>query len=209
MTQPAIGLLDYGMGNLRSIANSCTYLGAEVSVIRSALDAPAITHLIIPGVGAYSKGIDNMRHQGLDRLIHHWVDQGLPTLGICLGMHLMSTSGTEGGERAGLALVPGLVDRIPVNGGLRLPHVGWSRLQRIRDHPVFDGVPSGLDVYFVHSYEFLPDDPASIVRTTEYGRPIVAAVARENMLGVQFHPEKSQEVGLRILRNFFAWDGRW
>ncbi len=198
-----IGILDYGMGNLKSVANSLAYLGLESEVIESPEDFENITHLIIPGVGAFPKAMNSIKEKGFLEPIRAFADSGNPVLGICLGMQLLADRGTEVKESEGLGLIPGAIELMKPEGH-RIPHIGWNGIKVKQDPQLFEGVKKAADVYFVHSYHFMPKDDANVVATTEYGDEFVSVVTnkRGNVIGTQFHPEKSQKQGLRMLDNF-------
>jgi imidazole glycerol-phosphate synthase subunit HisH len=200
-----VAIVDYGMGNLDSVARAVEECGGRPLVTGAPRDLAEAAAVILPGVGAFAKGMANIRARGLDRaLVDDVAASDVPLLGVCLGMQLLATTGTEGVETAGLGLVPGRVERLRPPGGLRVPHVGWNEVHHSRPNPLFEGIESGRDFYFVHSYALRCDDPADVVATAPYGDDVVAAVARQNVAGVQFHPEKSQKAGFQLLRNFLA-----
>lgn len=203
-----IGILDIDMGNLRSVSKAVDALGYDLVLVGAPAQLADVSHLIIPGVGSYRTAMDHIDARGLRAPIRALATGGKPVLGICLGMQLLSTSGEEGGASEGLCLVPGNVKRMRVEPELLLPHVGWNTTRlRAATHPVFRGVKDGRDFYFVHSYEFHCDDGADALATSDYGRPFNAIVGRGNVIGFQFHPEKSQANGLKLLDNFCAWNG--
>jgi glutamine amidotransferase len=198
-----VAIADYGMGNLDSVSRAVEECGSRPLVTGEPRDLAAAAAVILPGVGAFSQGMANIRERGLDRaLADDVVANGIPLLGVCLGMQLLASVGYEGGPTPGLDLVPGRVERIEPGEGLRVPHVGWNEVNQTRAHPVFDEIPSGRDFYFVHSYHLRCDHAEDVIATVRYGTDIVAAVSRGNVTGVQFHPEKSQRVGFALLRNF-------
>ncbi len=198
-----IGILDYGMGNLKSVTNSLTFLGLESSVIDSVENFNGITHLIIPGVGAFPKAMSSIKDKGYFDPIKTFADSGKPLLGICLGMQLLADKGTEVAETEGLGLIPGTIELMKAEG-YRIPHIGWNGINLKRDPGLFEGVKKSADVYFVHSYHFATKSEENIVAVTDYGNEFVSIVANEkgNVIGTQFHPEKSQKQGLRMLDNF-------
>lgn len=201
-----IAILDYGMGNLRSVQKAFEQVGAEASIIR---DAAQITHadkLILPGVGAFKDAIATLVGRGLDGPIRKHVSSGKPFLGICLGLQLLFETGFEDGEHRGLGILAGSCIRFDVDKslGLKVPHMGWNQLNVFRPAPILKDIPAGAGVYFVHSYHVVPTDPSVIATTTDYGRPFVSSVWKDNLMATQFHPEKSQGVGLQILSNFAA-----
>lgn len=200
-----IAIIDYGMSNLGSIKNALTECGGQdVAVVSNPDDLSAATHIILPGVGAFKDGMDNLIKFGwiapLDKAVLH---DKIPLLGICLGMQLLADTGYEGGKVEGLGLIPGVVDKLqPVAPGEKIPHVGWNEVYPKDKNPLFDGISEGTDFYFVHSYHFIPKNKKNILSTTPYCGNFVSGVVLENIYGVQFHPEKSQRPGFQILRNF-------
>lgn len=203
-----IGILDIGTGNLQSVTNAVSQQGFDPEIVASPAGLARFTHLILPGVGAFSRAMQNFRERGFFEPVMEHARAGKPLLGICLGMQILASRGTEHGQVAGLDLIPGEVTRIPEELGLSIPHVGWNDIELARPHPVFAKVKSGVDFYFVHSYVFATRDPRDSLAYTNYGARFSSVVARENIVGVQFHPEKSQVNGLRILENFCSWDGK-
>jgi len=202
-----IGIVDYGMGNLRSVFNALTFLDCQASFVTTPAQIKSCDHLILPGVGAYAKAMSNLTAAGLIPVIQEYAKAKKPLLGICLGMQLLSSRGTEPYPCNGLDLISGDVNILCPPSGFELPHVGWNTIELARPHPVFNGVKHLSDFYFVHSYHFIPSQPNDGLTMTDYGQRFVSTVARNNILGVQFHPEKSQDNGLKILENFSRWDG--
>jgi glutamine amidotransferase len=198
-----LAVIDYGAGNLRSVLHALNHLQAEnVRVVRTAYELRNAEKVILPGVGAFGAGMEKLEEQGLTGPIRDTVHAGIPYLGICLGMQFLFDMSDEMGDYPGLGLLPGKVTRIVDRGDLKVPHMGWNRLEQRRPSPLFDGVSEDGYAYFVHSYHCVPDTESDIAVTVEYGGPIVAAVQRDHIYGVQFHPEKSQQTGLRVLANF-------
>ncbi len=203
-----IALIDCALGNLRSVANALDVLGQDVCVVeRPGSDAESCSHLILPGVGSYATAAMRLHERGLREWVRARAAAGTPVLGICLGMQLLSTSGDEGGGASGLDLIPGHVGRLDGDRVPSIPHVGWNGVEWQRPHPVLRGVKTGRDFYFVHSYRYAATVPADVLGLTECGETFPSVVARGNVLGVQFHPEKSQANGLKLLENFCDWDG--
>ena len=202
-----IAIVDYGVGNLFSLVSSFSAIGADAVTT----DDPAVLakadRLILPGVGAFADARKKLSDTGLDRAVCREAERGKPLLGICLGMQLLLEKSLEYGEHEGLGLIPGTVrpiaDVIPKD--LKIPHIGWNALSFPKKHPLFSGIKEGDHVYFVHSY-YAADCEGFVLATTEYGAPLTAAVGRNNVLGCQFHPEKSGDVGLAILRAFCEED---
>jgi glutamine amidotransferase len=202
-----IGIIDYGMGNLGSVANAFDHLGIEAEVVDRPERLAAHDRLILPGVGSFRLAMEKLDALGWSAVLRERVAAGLPLLGICLGMQLLFDEGEEHGPRSGLGLVSGNVVPLAPGPSFCVPHVGWNGLFYTRRHPLFKGVKEHVDFYFVHSYQCCPSDEADVLAYCEYGSKVVAAVGRANVVGVQFHPEKSQDMGLKILENFAAWDG--
>jgi glutamine amidotransferase len=207
-----IGIVDYRAGNLTSVARALNYLGVSCQIS----DDPGIlsqaSHIIFPGVGAAGEAMANLRQKSLDQWIPEWVDIGKPILGICLGTQVIFEYSEEN-ETKCLGIIPGTVKRFPKdlqhNGmPLKIPHMGWNRVAFQKDHPVFRGLPEEFEFYFVHSYYPSPNDDTWVIGWTDYGQRVCAALARRNLVAVQFHPEKSGRPGLQILANFCRWGGQ-
>lgn len=201
-------IVDYGRGNLLSLQRALEHIGHPTETSADPDRLRGAPRLILPGVGAFGDGMEGLRRRGLDQAVRDFARSGRPVLGICLGMQLMLERGTEFGDFAGLALVPGDVVRFPESAA-KVPHVAWSPLLPPKDGPgwggtLFDGLSPGACVYFVHSYFARPKNPAHRISETGYGGvDFCSAFSAENVSGCQFHPEKSGPVGLRILRNWF------
>ena len=193
-----IAVLDYGMGNLRSVEKALEHVGAEVAVTNDHDRIRAADGLVLPGVGAFPKAMASIRELGLDALVRERVDRGVPTLGICLGLQLLFGHSTELGGADGLGLVDGHVDKLST-GGLKLPQIGWNEVRWRRPSALLDGLPDRCAMYHVHTYAVRTDDALG---TATYGEEFVSAVERDGVYGVQFHPEKSSGSGLRLLANF-------
>jgi len=211
-----VAIVDYGSGNLRSAAKAFERAAAEAALPLSIVvtdDAAAIRaaeRIVLPGVGAFGDcraGL--MARSGLAEALTEAVIAGkTPFLGICVGMQLLASEGHEHGVHPGLGWIPGEVTRLAGGPGLKIPHMGWNDLTLSAAgaaHPVFRGLPADAQVYFVHSYALIPANPADVLATTGYGGAVTAAVGRGNIIGTQFHPEKSQAVGLAVIRNFLTW----
>jgi glutamine amidotransferase len=198
-----IGVLDYGMGNLSSVTNALEYLGIENCIIHNSEDFKTISHLIIPGVGSFAKAMENLKERGYVEAIKSFDNNGFPILGICLGMQLLAENGTEPYDCDGLGLIKGCVEIFPENS-VRVPHVGWNGISLVNDHSIFEDVKQTADFYFVHSYQFHVASEKNIISTTNYGFDFPSTVMNDkrNVVGIQFHPEKSQKQGLQILTNF-------
>jgi glutamine amidotransferase len=196
-----IGILDYGMGNLRSVANAFINQGGNPTLVRSKAEMDKLTHLVIPGVGAFKQAKDNLEKFNLVEPIIDFVKTGKPVLGICLGMQLLASVGYEVEKTFGLNVIPGEVIKFE-NIPYRIPHVGWNAISLRNEHYLFEGIKKGVDFYFVHSYYFKPCDYTSILATCFYGHDFAAVIHKKNVIGIQFHPEKSQKNGLKIISNF-------
>ncbi len=193
-------IIDYGAGNLRSVAKAFVRLGCEPTVT-SAHDAVLRADaLVLPGVGAAGDTMRSLRNLGLIEPIRVYVASGRPFFGVCLGMQVLLSTSEEGGQQQCLGLIPGHVRRLPP--GLKVPHMGWNQVRQRRAHPLFAGIPDGAYFYFVHSYYCEPDDEAVVVGETEYGLPFCSVLAKGNVFASQFHPEKSGDVGLQVYHNF-------
>jgi imidazole glycerol-phosphate synthase subunit HisH len=195
-----ICILDYGMGNLRSVEKALEHVGATVTITNDAETVRAADGLILPGVGAFPKAMEGVRHLGLDELISERRGAGVPILGICLGLQLLFDSTTELGGAEGLGLLPGSVAELEADG-LKVPHIGWSPTRWEKDSPLIEGIDSETPFYFVHSFAPAPE-PGDLLGTATYGARFACAAERDNVFGVQFHPEKSSAAGLRLLSNF-------
>ena len=198
---PAIVIVDYRMGNLRSVEKGFAAAGvAGVAITDDPAVVAAASGIVLPGVGAFRDAVANLEASGMREVLVERVASGVPLLGICLGMQLLATVGLEDGEWAGLGLVPGVCERLP--GGVKIPHIGWNTVDFPRRSALFEGIDEASAFYFVHSYHLVPSDPSAVVGRTEYGVPFAAAVQSGSVYGVQFHPEKSSDTGLALLRNF-------
>ena len=203
-----IAIIDYGVGNLFSLSHSLTHIGAEAIVTGDAETIRRADKVILPGVGAFGDAAKKLRETGLDAVVKDVAAAGTPVMGICLGMQLLLDVSYEFGTHAGLGLIPGEVRPIAevIPADYKIPHIGWNRLDIARPHPIFKRVKAGDCVYFVHSF-YGAKCGDSVIATAEYGANLTAAVAKGNVCGCQFHPEKSGEVGLGILRSFVEWRG--
>jgi imidazole glycerol-phosphate synthase subunit HisH len=197
-----IAIVDYGIGNLGSAAKGFRHAGAETCLSGDPSVLRAAEAIVLPGDGAFGAAMDELRARGLDRVLREAVEAGQPVLGICVGMQLLFEESDEHGRHQGLRLLPGRVRRFA--GPLPVPHMGWNQLHHRREHPLLEGLAEGAHVYFVHSHYCEPADPEVVLATTDYGSDFAAVVGRGPLLGVQFHPEKSQAVGLRLISNFVA-----
>jgi len=209
-----VAIIDYGSGNLRSAAKAFERAAAEagngmtVRVTSDAADLAAASHIVLPGVGAFAdcrRGVEALpgMRDALEEAVRN---VGKPFLGICVGMQLMARVGREYGDHEGFGWLDAeVVALTPDDAALKIPHMGWNELAITRAHPVLNGIAPGSHAYFVHSYHMACANPADLVATVEYGGPIAAVVGRDNIVGTQFHPEKSQATGLRLISNFLAW----
>jgi len=221
-----IALIDYGISNLRSVQKAFEHLDTEVTLVDTPDRLAQADRLILPGVGAFPAGMKGLQERGLIEPIKQAARDGKPLIGICLGMQLLFETSDEMGETQGLGLLPGRVTRIqdarskmqeaastfgiphPHGGAsqsaLKIPHMGWNQLDMVREHPLVRDLVSGSYAYFVHSYAIYPEDQDIVLATTEYGGPFASIVGHDKVCGLQFHPEKSQAVGLKLLRNFLS-----
>jgi len=202
-----ITIVNYGMGNISSVKNALEILGEQVCVGSRAEEILAADKLVIPGVGAFGDCIANLRKLCLVEPLNEAVlKKATPILGICLGMQVMATTGREGGKFAGLNWFDAEVVRVaPSDKKLRIPHVGWDSVDIVSQVKLFDAIPSGIDMYFVHSYYMKCNRAEDISAMFDYGGKFTAAVQKNNIMATQFHPEKSQDFGLKLLKNFIAW----
>ncbi|MGE4065076.1 MAG: imidazole glycerol phosphate synthase subunit HisH [Rhodospirillaceae bacterium] len=203
-----IGILDLGLGNLRSLSNAVAYNGFDFEIVGDPARFDQLTHLIIPGVGNFAAAMKSFEAGGWRTPVHAFARSGRPVLGVCLGMQLLATKGTESGLTDGIGFIPGVVKRLEPGDAFRIPHVGWNVLNPTQQHPIFQGLKTGRDFYFVHSYAVNCDARADVLGETEYGGPVTAVIGRDNVVGFQFHPEKSEKNGLMLLENFCLWDGK-
>lgn len=204
-----IGLLKTPIGNLQSAFNALYENGVDPIWVDESFDNyDDLTHLIVPGVGHFRAVMNHLDSRGFSDRIRAFANSGRPTLGICVGMQALATTGTEGGESRGLGLIDAIVERLPEGPGLALPHVGWNTVALQRDHPVFAELKPNRDFYFVHSYGVRTKAPETALGISHYGRDFASIIGRDNIVGFQFHPEKSQINGLRLLENFCNWDGK-
>ena len=195
-----IAIIDYGTGNLRSVANAITRLGYQPKITSHPDEVLNAQAVILPGVGAAADTMENLKALGMVDPICQLIAEERPFFGVCIGLQILCTSTEEGGEHECLDVIPGRVRKLPPR--LKIPHMGWNQVKQKVSHPVFEGIPDGANFYFVHSYYVQPDDSSLIAGETEYGIPICSVVARGNLIGTQFHPEKSGELGLRMYSNF-------
>ncbi len=202
-----IAIVDYGLGNLFSVRKAFEFLGAEVAITDKPEDIRTAERVVLPGVGTFGDGMKNLRDRGLDKALHEAVIKDKkPFLGICLGLQLLAEAGEEYGKHEGFGWITGTVRKIASEKqNLKVPHIGWNNVTRTKDTPLFKGIKPNADFYFLHSFQMQCDEPSDLVATTEYGETVTAAIMRGNIFAVQFHPEKSQEHGLKLLENFISW----
>jgi glutamine amidotransferase len=195
-----IAIIDAGIGNLRSVQKALEHVGARPVIT----DDPAVVGqaagVVLPGVGAFGDGMAGLREHGLDTAIFDAIRRGVPFFGICVGLQLLFEESEEMGVHRGLGVLPGRVVRFPA--GLTVPHMGWNQIEQRKPHPLLEGVPDAGFAYFAHSYHAVSGDASIVVATTDYGGAFPSVVARANVWAIQFHPEKSQQFGLRLLENF-------
>ena len=197
-----VAIIDYGVGNLRSVEKAFAATGCDAIVSDDENVLREAHRLVLPGVGAFAACMRALKERGFDRLVRDKVSEGTPLLGVCVGMQMLFEESDEFGSTRGLGLLKGTVRRF--GNELVVPHVGWNRIHQKREHALFEGVEDHAFCYFVHSFYCQPSDDEVVVGETEYGERYASVVARGNVCGVQFHPEKSQDVGLRMLRNFWT-----
>src|SRR5262245_46213797 len=200
-----IAIIDYGMGNLRIVAKAFETVGHQVIVTRDPGALRNANRLVLPGVGAFGDCMANLERYGLIDPIRTAIQSGKPFLGICLGLQLLFTESEEFGLHKGLGIIPGRVKRFPAVSQLKVPHMGWNQAHRQRDCPIFTGIADASDWYFVHSYFVEPADRTIVATMTTYGIRFVSSIWHDNVMACQFHPEKSQLVGLQLIKNFGAW----
>lgn len=197
-----VAIADYGIGNLRSVSNAVAAAGACADIVADPARLADYDKLILPGVGAFADAAAQLHASGMAAALSRLAAAGKPIMGICLGMQLMCQDSEEGGLHAGLGWFDAHVRRFPDRLGQKVPHIGWNDLRFAREHPVLQQLQGNPDVYFVHSYRVEANDAVDVLAWCDYGEPFVAMIARDNLIGIQFHPEKSQRIGLQILRNF-------
>jgi len=210
-SMPKLALIDYGMGNLHSVAKALEKVGADVDLVKDADALKEYERVVLPGVGAFRDCIAALKETGMDAAIVEQVEQGMPFLGICLGMQVLMTASKEFGFHTGLKLIPGVVQHFPESHperGYKIPHMGWNDVVFAADktiHPVLAPL-QGNQVYYVHSYYCAPEDPEHMLAVSSYGDyPFACAIGHDNIVAVQFHPEKSQKAGLAMLKSFVEW----
>jgi len=199
---PKIVIIDYGMGNLRNVQRGFEKIGLDAKVTRNKKEVQKASAIVLPGVGAFKDCMINLEKYGLVEPILRSIEKGKPYLGICLGLQILFSESEEFGSHKGLDLVKGRVVKFKPDPELKVPHMGWNTVEIEREVPMLQGIVSGEFFYFVHSYYVIPEETQWISTFTNYGRPFVSSICKENLFATQFHPEKSQQKGLRILENF-------
>src|SRR5947209_7444066 len=202
----SIAILDYDMGNLRSVQKALEHVGSSARIVSKPAEVESADKLVLPGIGAFCDAVTTLRDRGLVEPILRHIERGKPLLGICLGLQILFEVGYEDGEHRGLGVLKGKCVRFDVDRrlSLKVPHMGWNQLSVRRESPLMKGLEPGSGVYFVHSYHVQPAEESVIATTTDYGGEFVSSIWRENLMATQFHPEKSQKVGLRMLAIFAA-----
>lgn len=213
-----VAVIDYGMGNLHSVAKALEKVGKDFEIIVTASDDEILNagHVVFPGVGAIRDCMGEIRRLGLDKVVHQVVEAGTPLLGVCVGFQAMMDWSAENGGTDCLGIFPGKVQffgdamaNIQQASHLKIPHMGWNQVHQTEAHPLWQNIAQDARFYFVHSYYVEPAGPEYIAASTTYGFPFTAAMAKKNVFAVQFHPEKSQHVGLKLYENFLNWNGQW
>jgi glutamine amidotransferase len=199
---PKIVIVDYGAGNLRSVARAVVHVGFEPSVTADPYDVLHADALIVPGVGAAADTMRNLREHRMVEPILEFIASGRPFFGVCMGQQALLSVSEEGGEHECLGVIPGRVKKLPP--GQKVPHMGWNQVHQRTTHPIFEGIPDESYFYFVHSYAPHPDDESVVIGETDYGGVFASVLARDNIVATQFHPEKSGEMGLKMYANFLA-----
>jgi len=200
MVKETIAIIDYGMGNLRSVQKALEISGARTIITQKKADIQKADKVVLPGVGAIKAAVEKLSELKLIDPLQEAIDKGKPFLGICLGLQLLFEKSDEGGQVKGLGILKGNVKRFQ---SLKVPQIGWNQLQLSqKNNPLFAGIPEGSNVYFCHSYFVEPTDRTIVAATTDYGMNYASSIRKNNLFGVQFHPEKSQTIGLRLLKNF-------
>ena len=197
-----IAMIDYDAGNIKSVEKALQKLGADVVITKAPQEILSADKVILPGVGSFGDAMNNLKKYGLDKVIHQVVEKGTPFLGICLGLQLLFERSDESPEATGLGILKGEILRIPNAEGLKIPHMGWNSLHLQNNGRLFKGLKENDYVYFVHSYYLKAEDEEIVKATTNYSVNIHASVEKDNVFACQFHPEKSSDVGLKILKNF-------
>jgi glutamine amidotransferase len=198
-----IGIIDYGMGNLGSVENACRYLGLGARIVTRPEELSACSAVMLPGVGAFGDCMQHLQAHGLVEALRSWIAEGRPFLGICLGLQVLFDASEESPGATGLGVIPGMVKKFKLASSFKVPQIGWNQVrQKQSDCPLFRDIRDEAFFYFVHSYYVVPQIPQAIAGTTEYGIEYVSALWRDHLFAVQFHPEKSHDVGMQMLKNF-------
>ena len=197
-----IAIIDYQMGNLRSVQKGFERVGYQATITADPRDIEQADKVVLPGVGAFRDAAAELKHRGMWEPIRTTISENKPFLGICLGLQLLFDASYEDGEHQGLGVLPGKVIRFDIPGEYKVPHMGWNEIQFVRRPPILEGIDEGTHFYFVHSYHVVPDDRSVVAIESDYHRPFCAMIWRDNLFATQFHPEKSQAQGLQLLRNF-------
>ncbi|MCD6599065.1 MAG: imidazole glycerol phosphate synthase subunit HisH [Dehalococcoidia bacterium] len=200
MNDAAIVIIDYGAGNLRSVANAITKLGYQAKVTSNTDDVLNAAAVILPGVGAAGDTMDSLEKLGMSKVIRQLIYEKRPLFAVCVGLQILFSGTEEQGWHECMGVIPGIVRRLP--SGLKIPHMGWNQVKQMVTHPLFDGIPNETNFYFVHSYYANPDDISVTAGTTNYGIPICSVVIKDNLIATQFHPEKSGKYGLKMYSNY-------
>ena len=202
----SVHIIDYGMGNLLSVQRAFEKCGADVKITENPEDLYSATHIVLPGVGAFADGMNNLIRGNWQKVLNEIVEKKqIPLLGICLGMQLLATYGYEGGKIEGLNYIPGKIVKLePKEAFERVPHVGWNEIKIINDNELLEGIKDNTDFYFVHSYKYVEDDKNNAICKTDYCGEFTSVVYKDNVWGVQFHPEKSQKAGFKLIKNFLS-----
>lgn len=203
----SVGVVDCRSGNIGSLTSAVYHLGFDPYIIKNAEDFDEVEHLIIPGVGSFKSAMSVLIEENLTGPICEFAKSGKPVLGICLGMHLLLEQGEEGGISEGLGLIPGIVQSNERLNSKTIMHIGWNNSEQIKPHPIFEGINSGVDFYFVHGFHCKSDNKF-VLSETNFGSNFCSVIGSKNVIGAQFHPEKSQANGLKFLENFCGWDGK-
>lgn len=201
----SVAIVDYGMGNLRSVANALKAVGAEPQIVSNPGELADHSRIIVPGVGAFAQAIAYLHQSGFVQALEHARYTGVPLLGICLGMQLFCRTSDEDGKHEGLGWIDATVSRFPHLPKIKVPHIGWDDVSPTSPHPLLDGIGVSTDFYFVHSHHVTCTNPTDCLLSGHYGVDYCAAFVRNNVAGFQFHPEKSQQAGLKLLANFMTW----
>ena len=201
-----VAIVNVGLGNVGSLKGALESLGLDAYLASNPADLDGASHLILPGVGSFPAAMQRLSQTGIREGVRDHAAKGKPLLGICLGMQILASWGDEGVGSEGLGLLAGKVLALPRVSGIRIPHVGWNSVEHRRNHPVLEKLKSGVDYYFVHSFAFSPELPECVYAETNYGTRYASAIGLGSIFGVQFHPEKSQKNGLRLLENFCQWN---